>query len=74
MEKEVGEDEFRNFKRDIKGQGVRFHEVCVCVRACVRACVCVCVFGLTGLIPSNQFSLCLLSIVFNILSWLRSSS
>ena len=58
----MGEDEFSNFKRDIKGQGVRFHEVCACV------------FELTGLIPSNQFSLCLLSIVFNILSWLRSSS
>ena len=42
MQRQVGEDEFSNFKRDVKGQGLRFHEVCVCV--CVRVRVCVSVW------------------------------
>ena len=42
----MGEDEFSNFKRDIKGQGVRFHEVCVCgARLCVCVLVIVCQYG-----------------------------
>ena len=41
MKRQVGEDEFSNFKRDVKEKGLRFHEVCVCV--CVFVCVCVCV-------------------------------
>ena len=43
MQRQVGEDEFSNFKRDVKGKGLRFHEVCVCVCACVCVCVFVCV-------------------------------
>ena len=40
MQRQVGEDEFSNFKRDVKGQGLRFHEVCFCVRVCVCVCLC----------------------------------
>lgn len=53
MEQEVGEDEFSSFKRDIMGQGERFHKVCAC------ACMCV---GVQLYVMSNIQ--CMLPIVF----------